>query len=64
MKRFIDIFIAEIIRFYMRFGIPPGTGVVTQRGPRQSRFCKSRGIAEGLITDLSCHHCLSGSDNL
>ena len=56
MKRFIDIFIAEIIRFYMRSGIPPGTGVVTQRGPRQSRFCKSRGIAEGLITDFSCHY--------
>ena len=56
MKRFIDIFINEIIRYHMRFGIPPGTGVVTQRGPRQSRFCTSRGIAEGLITDFSCHY--------
>ena len=56
MKRFIDIFIAEIIGFYMRFVIPPGTGVVTQRGTRQSRFCKTRSIAERLITDFSCHY--------
>ena len=64
LKRFIDIFFNEFTRTNMRFGIPVGTGVVTQQGNRRSRFCKSRGIAEGLITDLSCHHCLSGSDNL
>jgi|SaaInlStandDraft_1057018.scaffolds.fasta_scaffold556637_1 hypothetical protein len=55
-KRFIDIFIAKIMQFYMRFGMPPGTGVVTQRGTRQSRCCKSRGIAERLITDFSYHY--------
>ena len=56
MKRFIDIFIAEIIGFYMRFVIPPGTGEVKQHGNRRSRFCKSRGMAERLITDFSCHY--------
>ena len=64
LQRFIDIFIAELLRFYMRFGIPPGTEEVKQHGNRRSRFCKSRDIAQRVINDFSCHHWMSETDNL
>ena len=63
-QHFIDIFIAELVWFYMRFGIPPGIEAVTQHGNCGAKFCKSRGIAERLITDCSCHYWSSRSDNL
>ena len=64
LQRFIDFFMADHTWFNMRFGIPPGTEVVTQHGPRRSRFCTSRGIGERLITDFSCHYESGRSDNL
>jgi hypothetical protein len=64
LKRFIDIFFYEFILPNMRFGIPVGTGVVTQYGNRRSRFCKSRDIAQRVINDFSRHHWMSESDNL
>jgi hypothetical protein len=64
LKRFIDILFYAFILPNMRFGIPVGAGVVIQYGNRRSRFCKSRDIAEGLITDFSCDHWMSETDNL
>jgi hypothetical protein len=64
LQRFIDAFMADHTWFNMRFGIPPGTEVVTQHATRWSRFCTSRGIAERLITDCSCHYESSRRDNL